>query len=374
MNEVNKNLVASRARVPTGLHSLQNSDIGNRSFHVGRHKLSDGSTTKRKPIAQPKPVEADIVGNSIALKQMLSQVEIVAKTPVSVLVHGESGVGKEGVARAIHNQSDRAEGPLVKVNCASVPKELFESEFFGHVKGSFTGAHKDRVGRLALADGGTVFLDEVAEIPIELQAKLLRALQEHEFEPVGDHNTVRVDVRIVAATNKELERAVTEGEFREDLYYRLSVFPIEVPPLRKRAEDITLLAQHFLNEACRQLGRERMFLLEHHIVVLQDHSWPGNVRELKNVIERAVILSPDDRLRLDLAMEFNGAPTIESALPRDGGYVTDDEFKQFEKANIHAALRAADWKIDGVKGAAALLGLKPSTLRYRIAKLGIVKV
>ena len=374
MNEVNKNLAASRARVPTGLQSLQKSDIGNRNFHVGRHKLSDGSTTKRKPIAQPKPAEADIVGNSIALKQVLSQVEIVAKTPVSVLVHGESGVGKEGVARAIHNQSDRAEGPLVKVNCASVPKELFESEFFGHVKGSFTGAHKDRVGRLALADGGTVFLDEVAEIPIELQAKLLRALQEHEFEPVGDHNTVRVDVRIVAATNKELERAVTEGEFREDLYYRLSVFPIEVPPLRKRAEDITLLAQHFLNEACRQLGRERMSLLEHHIVMLQDHSWPGNVRELKNVIERAVILSPDARLRLDLAMEFNGAPTIESALPRDGGYVTDDEFKQFEKANTQAALRAADWKIDGVKGAAALLGLKPSTLRYRIAKLGIVKV
>ena len=197
-----------------------------------------------------------IIGRSATLRQMLAQVEAVARTSANVLVHGESGVGKELVARAIHTQSDRSEAPLVKVNCASIPKELFESEFFGHVKGAFTGAYRDRVGRFQLADGGTIFLDEVGEIPLELQGKLLRVLQETEFERVGDDRTRTVDVRVIAATNRNLEELVLAGEFREDLFYRLSVFPIEVPPLRRRREDLVPLAQHFLEQSVAEFGRD----------------------------------------------------------------------------------------------------------------------
>ena len=212
------------------------------------------------------------------------------------LLQGESGVGKELVAHAIHARSSRAAGPLVKVNCASIPKELFESEFFGHVKGAFTGAHRDRIGRFQLADGGTIFLDEVAEIPLELQGKLLRVLQESEFERVGDDVTRSVDVRVVAATNKNLEQSIVDGEFREDLFYRLSVFPIEVPPLRERGDDIIQLAQDFLDKTTKDFGREAMTLTRGQANKLRNYDWPGNVRELKNVIERAVILSPGNVL------------------------------------------------------------------------------
>ncbi len=243
-----------------------------------------------------------IVGKSPALKHTLSQVEAVAQTPANVLVLGESGVGKELVAREIHARSPRAAAPLVKVNCASIPKELFESEFFGHVKGAFTGAHRDRVGRFQLADGGSIFLDEVGEIPLELQGKLLRVLQESEFERVGDDITRSVDVRVIAATNRNLEELVVAGNFREDLFYRLSVFPIEVPALRNRPEDLIQLAQHFLETICNDFGRPPFKLTRSQAALISAYDWPGNVRELKNVIERAVILSKGNILRLDLSM------------------------------------------------------------------------
>jgi PAS domain S-box-containing protein len=316
-----------------------------------------------------------IVGSSDALQRTLMQIEAVAQTPVSVLIQGESGVGKEGIARAIHEQSQRSESPLVKVNCASIPSELFESEFFGHVKGAFTGAHKDRVGRLQLADGGTLFLDEIGEIPLAQQGKLLRALQEHEFERVGDDRTIQVDVRVVAATNRNLSEEVKAGRFREDLYYRLSVFPIEVPPLRERREDIGVLAQHFADLACSELGREPLSVTRAQVSVLETHDWPGNVRELKNVMERAVILSPGKRLRLDLVMSGDASVSAPVRKPESaaGEFLTEEEFRKFEKANLVSALEAADWRISGDRGAAELLGLKPSTVAYRMKRLGVAK-
>lgn len=322
----------------------------------------------------------EIIGDSQALKRTLAQIEAVAKTTASVLILGESGVGKEMIAHAIHSNSDRADKPLVKVNCASIPNELFESEFFGHVKGAFTGAHRDRVGRLQLADGGTLFLDEVGEIPLALQGKLLRALQEQEFERVGDEKTTKVEVRVVAATNKNLLHEVKEGNFREDLYYRLSVFPIEVPPLRERVSDIAPLAQQFLDSICTQQGRERMSLSKAQAASLSRADWPGNIRELKNVIERAVILSPGDRLRLDLAMpgsQADDAKNVEStsvALDIESGeLMTEAEFRALEKTNLTIALNKTKWRISGAGGAADLLGLKPSTLSYRMKVLGIEK-
>ena len=318
----------------------------------------------------------EIIGASDALKRALAQIEAVAKTPVSVLILGESGVGKEMIARAIHTKSDRAEQPLVKVNCASVPKELFESEFFGHVRGAFTGAHQDRVGRLQLAEGGTLFLDEIGEIPLSQQGKLLRALQEGEFERVGDDKTIKVDVRIVAATNRDLMDEIRAERFREDLYYRVSVFPVEVPPLRERLDDIAPLALHFLEKFCSELGRDPLRMTQSQVATLQRHAWPGNIRELKNVIERAVISSTGKRLRLDLAL--SNAPAVMPASNRSSGqdaseYVTVEEFREFEKANVTAALQHAGWKTWGPGGAAELLGMKPSTLSYRMKLLGISK-
>jgi len=314
-----------------------------------------------------------IIGSSDALQRTLTQIEAVAQTPVSVLIEGESGVGKEGIARAIHEQSQRADAPLVKVNCASIPSELFESEFFGHVKGAFTGAHQDRVGRLQLADGGTLFLDEIGEIPLSQQGKLLRALQEQEFERVGDDTTNRVDVRVVAATNRELSEEVKAGRFREDLYYRLSVFPIEVPPLRARKEDIGVLAQHFTGLACAELGREQMSVSRQQVAVLEAHDWPGNVRELKNVIERAVILSPGKRLRLDLVLAAQAPGALPAPEADQDEFMTEEEFRALEKANLLAALKASAWRISGAGGAAELLGLKPSTVAYRMKRLGVEK-
>ncbi|MGD8631227.1 MAG: sigma 54-interacting transcriptional regulator, partial [Gammaproteobacteria bacterium] len=319
----------------------------------------------------------EIIGASAALKHTMAQIDAVAPTPANVLILGESGVGKEMVARAIHDKSERTDKPLVKVNCASIPKELFESEFFGHVKGAFTGAHRDRVGRLQLADGGTVFLDEVGEIPLDQQGKLLRALQEREFERVGDERTIKVDVRVVAATNRDLEAEVQAGRFREDLYYRLGVFPILVPPLRDRREDIGPLAEHFLARTCADLGRDPMAWSKQQVNQLMRHRWPGNIRELRNVIERAVILSSGGRARLDLAMpdDVETQADIEVSLVQLDGkeFVTDAEMREHEKANLIAALRHADWHVWGQDGAAVLLGIKPSTLTYRMKVLGISK-
>jgi PAS domain S-box-containing protein len=316
----------------------------------------------------------EIIGESAALKRALAQIEAVATTPVSVLIYGESGVGKEMIARAIHTKSNRADRPLVKVNCASIPKDLFESEFFGHVKGAFTGAHQDRIGRLQLADGGTLFLDEIGEIPMAQQGKLLRALQEGEFERVGDDRTIKVDVRVVAATNRNLLDEIKAERFREDLYYRLSVFPVEVPPLRVRLEDIAPLATHFLQQFCHELGREEMRMTQSQLAALKNHNWPGNIRELKNVIERAVISSPGNRLRLDLALSTSSAKTADVAgrqFAESTEFVTAAEFRELEKSNMLAALRSANWKTWGPGGAAELLGTKPSTLTYQMKVFGI---
>ena len=314
-----------------------------------------------------------IVGTSSALRRMLKRVEAVAETPANVLVQGESGVGKELVAHAIHVRSPRANAPLVKVNCASIPKELFESEFFGHVKGAFTGAHRDRIGRFQLADGGSIFLDEVSEIPLELQGKLLRVLQESEFERVGDDVTRSVDVRVIAATNRNLEQLIVDGEFREDLFYRLSVFPIDVPPLRDRGEDVVQLAQHFLEQACKDFGREILTLTRTQTEHLRAYEWPGNVRELKNVIERAVILSEGKVLRLDLSMPGLPQDTGEAVVqvPAGTDVLSETDMRDFQRTNIVRALKQSNWRVSGKGGAAELLGVRPTTLADRIRSYGI---
>jgi PAS domain S-box-containing protein len=316
-----------------------------------------------------------IIGESPALKKMLARVEAVAQTSASVLIAGESGVGKELVAHALHARSPRSDGPLVKVNCASIPHELFESEFFGHVKGAFTGAHRDRIGRFQLADGGTIFLDEVGEIPLDLQSKLLRVLQESEYERVGDDRTHTVDVRVIAATNRNLEQAVVEGTFREDLFYRLSVFPIEVPPLRERGDDVLQIASHFLERTCQEFAHEPLTLSKQQAALLKRYDWPGNVRELKNVIERAVILSRGKVLRLDLAMNdiLIAAPASDAAENATASLLTERDMRDFERKNTVAALEMSEWRVSGPNGAARLLGVKPTTLADRIKKFGIKK-
>ncbi|MGI9343180.1 MAG: sigma 54-interacting transcriptional regulator [Gammaproteobacteria bacterium] len=321
-----------------------------------------------------------IIGDSPALRRMIARIEAVADTPASVLIVGETGSGKELVSHAIHARSARADGPLVKVNCASIPDELFESEFFGHVRGAFTGAHQDRIGRFQLADGGTLFLDEVGEIPLPLQGKLLRVLQEKEFERVGDDTSRSVDVRVIAATNKDLEKAVEAGEFREDLFYRLSVFPVEVPPLRERGDDVIMIAVEVLDQVCRDFGRAPLTFTQKQVDALRRYDWPGNVRELKNVIERAVILSDDQHLRLDLSLpeaglaspaaEAREAPEPEAPSPSQA-FLTEAEMRERTRANLVAALEAAEWRVAGARGAARLLGIKPSTLTDRMRSLGI---
>ena len=329
----------------------------------------------------------EIVGESAAFSDMSKAIGAVARTDATVLVLGESGVGKEVVARAIHDASPRKDKPLVKVNCASVPRELFESEFFGHVKGSFTGAHRDRVGKFQLADGGTLFLDEVGEIPLELQSKLLRALQEREVERVGDTRSQRVDVRVVAATNRDLKEAVQAGTFRADLYYRLSVFPISVPPLRDRRADIVPLFEHFLSKACAKLGRRFTRLSAEDVRAVERYPWPGNIRELQNVVERAVILAVDGVLRLDTVLPELAAadalsPPAQSSVPKEPepggggemparGFYTAEELRMLERRNLEIVLERTEGRVAGDGGAADLLGIKPSTLSYQIKSFGL---
>ncbi|MBN2022760.1 MAG: sigma 54-interacting transcriptional regulator [Pirellulales bacterium] len=316
----------------------------------------------------------EIVGRSAALRKVLQQVDLVAPTDASVLILGESGVGKELVAREIHRRSPRRDRPLVKVNCASVPRELYESEFFGHVEGAFTGAIKDRAGRFELADGGTLFLDEVGEIPLALQGKLLRVLQEGEFERVGEEHTRRCDVRIIAATNQDLRAEVEQGLFRQDLYYRLNVFPIEVAPLRDRREDIPLLAAHFVEQAAARLHRPCPRLTQAGILQLRQYNWPGNVRELQNVIERAVITARSGALVFDLAGDDSAPPAALPVLPSPSfapEVVPEAEMQRRERENIRLALEQSGWKIYGPGGAAELLGVRPTTLSSRVARLGL---
>ena len=317
----------------------------------------------------------EVLGRSPALDRVLRQVEMVATTHANVLVLGESGTGKELIARAIHQRSTRAHRALVKVNCGSIPGELFESEFFGHVRGSFTGAMRDRVGRFQLADGGTLFLDEVGEIPLGLQAKLLRVLQEGEFERVGDESTKRVDVRVVAATNRDLKKEVSEGRFRLDLYYRLGVFPIEVPPLRDRREDIPELIAHFVRQACVRFHVAPPIVPHREVDRAQAYDWPGNVRELQNAIERAVIVSGGGKLTLDLPQTGTAskhpAKALRNELPRTEAVIPEAEWRIHERANVLTALRQARFRVSGKGGAAELLGINPATLASRIKALGI---
>jgi transcriptional regulator with GAF, ATPase, and Fis domain len=313
----------------------------------------------------------DLIGKGPALEAVARQIDLVAPTDSAVLVLGESGTGKELVAREVHRRSKRASRPLVKVNCAAVPRELYESEFFGHARGAFTGALRDRAGRFELADGGTLFLDEVGEIPVELQAKLLRVLQEGELERLGEERTRKVNVRLIAATNRDLRAETEAGRFRRDLYYRLSVFPIELPPLRERPEDIPLLAEHFLAQSTRKLGRPRARLMLSQVGQLQRYRWPGNVRELQHVIERAVIIADGARLTIDLPEEGPVRPEQPAPPPAAGRVLTDAEVRRLEADNIRAALRQARGKVSGPGGAAELLGMRPTTLASRIKALGL---
>ena len=320
-----------------------------------------------------------IVGKSLAVQQSVQKIEMVAPTDATTIIIGESGTGKELIARAIHDLSSRSHRSLIRVNCAAIPAELFESEFFGHSKGAFTGATDNRVGRFELADGGTLFLDEVGEIPLALQGKLLRVLQEQTFERVGESTTRNVDVRIIAATNKNLKALVEQGKFREDLFFRLNVFPIESVPLRKRLQDIPLLAQHFLNRAMPKANKPGLKIPLSQMTFLKNYSWPGNIRELENVIERQVILSKGGVLNFsDLPQDLISTADI-SNTPSENRFVgvtqvevvTDREQKAREVKNIHAALQKTRGKVSGKDGAAQMLDLKPTTLSSRIKKYGI---
>jgi transcriptional regulator with GAF, ATPase, and Fis domain len=313
----------------------------------------------------------ELVGQSPPLQAVARQIDLVAPTDSSVLVLGESGTGKELVARELHRRSRRVDRPFIKVNCAAIPRELYESEFFGHSKGAFTGALRDRAGRFELADGGTLFLDEIGEIRLDLQAKLLRVLQEGELERVGDERTRRVDVRVISATNRKLREESDAGRFRQDLYYRLSVFPIELPPLRNRVEDIPLLAEQILERLARKLGHRRPRLTLANVQQLQNYHWPGNVRELQHVLERASIGATDGRLRLELPAESPPPTIATSVVGASERMLTDAEMRALEASNIRQSLEAAGGKIYGPDGAAALLGMKPTTLASRIKALGI---
>ena len=325
----------------------------------------------------------DIIGQSPGLRKVMQQVQLVAPTDAAVLITGESGTGKELVARAIHEYSPRKQRPLIKVNCGAVPENLFESEFFGHMRGAFTGAVRDKPGRFELADGGTLFLDEIGEIPLAMQAKLLRVLQEQEIERVGDTRTRKINVRILAATNRDLRQEVEAGRFRQDLFYRLVVFPLEVPPLRERAEDIAPLAEHFVRVSAKRMNHPAPRFTKGHAEQLEAYDWPGNIRELQNAVERAVILAQGGVLHFDLPKRRISQPLPErrvsqSSSSREGSptpsvLLTREERKAQERESIVEALKQTEGKVFGVGGAAELLAMKPTTLVSRIKALGIPK-
>jgi transcriptional regulator with GAF, ATPase, and Fis domain len=318
--------------------------------------------TELAEIAHP----AEIVGGSPAIRRAVSLAAQVAPSDSSVLLLGETGTGKELFANAIHAQSRRSKGPLVKVNCAAIPATLLESELFGHEKGAFTGAIGARPGRFELADGGTLMLDEIGDLPSEVQAKLLRVLQDHEVQRLGARSSHKVDVRIVAATNHDLERRIVEGSFRQDLYYRLAVFVIGIPPLRERREDIPLLVWSIINRRQAKLGRHIERISRRSMDALQAYPWPGNVRELENVIERALILSPGPTLELDESFAAGAAGPVQ---PRHAS----DTFDTVAADHIVHVLERCNWKIDGRGNAAEVLGLHPNTLRSRMKRLGIAR-
>jgi transcriptional regulator with GAF, ATPase, and Fis domain len=337
-------------------------------------QLEQQNTYLQEEVVEAKAF-GDLVGQSAALRQIISQIDLVAPTEASVLILGETGTGKDLVAHEIHRRSRRKDNPLVRVNCASIPKELFESEFFGHVKGAFTSAIKDRPGRFETAEGGTLFLDEIGELPMEMQGKLLRVLQEKRYERVGDDRTRHADVRIIGATNRDLRKEVAAGRFREDLYYRLHVFPIHVTTLKERKDDIPLLAKHFVELSVKELRCPKPRLTRAAVARLQNYDWPGNVRELRNVIERAVILARGGPLHFDLPVT-DSAPNPPSPEPHPGTkagleFLTEAEMQRRERENLIVVLEKAGWKIKGADGAAELLGVKPTTLLSRMKKMGL---
>lgn len=319
----------------------------------------------------------EIVGNSSSIREIIEKIKVVAQTDANVMIYGESGTGKELIARAIHQSSHRSQQPLIRVNCAAIPPELFESEFFGHVKGAFTGAIRDRAGRFELADQGTLFLDEIGELPLELQSKLLRVLQEGTFERVGEERTRKVNVRIIAATNRDLNVEVRQKRFREDLYFRLNVFPIFSPALRERKEDIPLLVSHFTKLICEQRKVPYLSFSQKHIQELQRYNWPGNIRELQNVLERAMITARHGAVSFQYLLEQDGQPvsqTKESNVLVENGnsdILTIDDLKQLEIKNLQRAVQHCEGKIFGEDGAAQLLGINPTTLISRLKKFGI---
>lgn len=330
----------------------------------------------------------EIVGRSPALRDALDKVNRVAKTDTTVLITGETGTGKELIARAVHSASRRHDKPLIKVNCAALPGGLVESELFGHEKGAFSGAISRRVGRFELANGGTIFLDEIGEVPTDVQVKLLRVLQEHEFERVGGTKPIKVDVRVISATNRDLGKSIREGKFREDLYYRLNVFPIELPPLRDRQADVPLLVHFLVTRFAARVGVRVESVAKDTMQRLSHYSWPGNVRELENVLERAVILSNSPILEIDpevfaaaIAARSSGdgpptppAPEHEGRAAAGAGHATPlESLKSITRSHIVAALEQSSWTIDGPYGAAKLLGIHPNTLRGRMKKLGIAR-
>jgi PAS domain S-box-containing protein len=337
-----------------------------------KERLEEENIYLKEEISEVKGFD-EIIGKSDVLKYVLTRVEQVAKTDATVLLQGETGVGKELIARAIHEKSSRSNRPYVKMNCATLPEALVESELFGHEKGAFTGADRQRKGRFELADGGTILLDEVGELPLGTQAKLLRVLQEGEFERVGGSGTIKVSVRVVAATNRKLHDDVSAGRFRQDLFYRLNVYPITVPPLRQRREDIPLLVAHYARQIGERLGKSISEVPAQVVREFTEYNWPGNIRELQNVIERAVIVSSDGVLRLpEPLVQATTAPAGKGEAFKEP--MTISTLDQAERDHILRALEATGWRIEGPKGAAAMLKLNPSTLRFRMKKLGLTKI
>jgi formate hydrogenlyase transcriptional activator len=336
-----------------------------------RHREQDGEPMYLEEKVRPEDRFEDIIGRSASLRAVLDDVQIVAPTDSTVLVLGETGTGKELIAHAIHNRSSRRDRPFVKVNCAAIPSGLLESELFGHERGAFTGAIARKMGRFQLANGGTIFLDEIGDIPLELQPKLLRVLQEQEFERLGSTQTTRVDVRVVAATSRDLPQMVANREFRSDLYYRLNVFPVRLPSLRERPEDIALLVRHFVDLHATRMNKHVERVPQEAMQVFLTYQWPGNVRELQNFIERAVIRSPGKVMRPPLAelkQSTDGLGAFgQSATPKA---VT---LKDAEREHILQALAETNWVIGGTKGAAARVGLQRTTLISKMQKLGIYR-
>ncbi len=354
--------------------SNQEGGTGNRAASLWGSLVNSSEVVAHAEPDRPNRAFEQIVGKSFALESVLQQVEYVAPTDSTVLIHGETGTGKELIAHAIHKASPRCGRALIKLNCAAIPLDLLESELFGHEKGAFTGAITQKIGRFEMADGGTLFLDEVGDIPPSLQPKLLRVLQEQEFERLGSGRTHKVNVRLVAATNRNLMEMSERNEFRSDLYYRLNVFPISLPSLRERREDIPALVEHFVDIFSQRMGRNIRHIPAETLAAFSSYSWPGNIRELQNLVERAVILSQDEVLRNPLpppVPPIAVLPSIEKKVSRDPEPAVSMTLRDSERALILQTLEATGGRIGGPKGAALKLGLNRTTLIYRMKKLGI---